>query len=299
MSQELAEFLNYMAHSHSRSACTVDSYRRDIERFLAYLEKIDKKFFEVDKNIALDYAQELKNGAFSKKALSNASYARNLSALRSFYRYLMLQKKVEDNPFKQLSGSKKAKHLPDVLTFDQVERVLNVFDLKKDEELRDRTICETIYACGLRVSECLNIKFSDIDMSNGLLHVVGKGDKERIVPFYPRLAKLFENYIQRYRKKMGDSPYLFVSQKGKKLSARFVQLMMNTVGKKADLTFGLHPHALRHSFATHLLDNGADLRSVQELLGHENLETTQIYTHLTYDRLKNAVSKAHPHSLKK
>ena len=218
--------------------------------------------------------------------------------MRSFYRYLCKKHVCSENPFLSFGKIHVEKHLPDVLTVDQIERILNVFDLDDPLEVRNRCIIETIYACGLRISECCSLKMKDIDAQQMLIRVIGKGNKERMIPYYPRLNELIDLYVGMFRNEYADPgfPYLFVSKRRGKISARSVQLLLEDVKNRAGLEIDLHPHMLRHSFATHLLDNGADLRSVQELLGHENLSTTQLYTHLTYDRLKKTVEKAHPHA---
>lgn len=300
MYQELDEFIKYLSVTHTNSKCTSDAYYRDIARFLAFLKDKGIEDLNIDKDIVYQYVEALRSGKITKKKISNATFARNMSALKSFYRYLNLQEIVDDNPFLSLQNIKAKKHLPDVLTFDEMESLLSSFDLASPIELRNRTIVETIYACGLRISECLNIKLTDIDKNNLIIRVMGKGSKERIIPFYPRLLELIDKYLLEYRDIYAsqDSPYLFISTRGNKMSSRSVQLMLQDVQNRLPIKVNIHPHMLRHSFATHLLDNGADLRVVQELLGHANLSTTQIYTHLTYDRLKNAVIKAHPHSRK-
>lgn len=295
----LDNFIAYIYDSKSKSKATSDSYYRDIARFIEYLKEngIDD-FNDVDKNIVFDYIQLLRSGQITRGKISNVSYARNLSSLRSFYRYLNVKHISNQNPFKLFKNIKTEKHLPDVLTFDQIERILDCFDLEKPIDVRNRCIIETIYACGLRISECCDLLIDNIDEKNLILRVIGKGNKERIIPFYPRLAELMELYKKVYRDEFakGDVKYLFVSSRGSKVSPRSVQYLLEEVKIKANIPVDIHPHMLRHSFATHLLDNGADLRTVQELLGHANLSTTQLYTHLTYDRLKNTVDKAHPHS---
>lgn len=301
MYKTLDEFINYMSDKRSGSLATSDSYYRDISRFIEYLDKNNiNDFSKVDKNVVYDYINELRSGNISRGKISNSTYARNMSALRSFYRYLSSRHLVKDNPFLQFRKVHVEKHLPDVLTFDQVERVFDVFDLDNPLDIRNRCIIETIYACGLRVSECCDLLIDNVDLRQDILRVIGKGNKERIVPFYPRLNELINLYIQEFRNEYADSdfPYLFVSTRKGKVSPRSIQLLLEDVKVKANLDIDLHPHMLRHSFATHLLDNGADLRSVQELLGHENLSTTQLYTHLTYDRLKNTIRNAHPHAKK-
>ena len=296
----LDDFIKFLYVSKTGSDKTTDSYYRDIARFIAFLDdnNIDS-FNDVDKSVVFDYVTLLRSGKITNgKKISNSSYARNLSAIRSFYKYLCSIHICNSNPFVLIKNVHIEKHLPDVLTFDQIEKILDVFDLDNPLDIRNRCIIETIYACGLRISECCDLKLSNIDSKDMFVRVIGKGNKERIVPYYPRLNELFDLYIKQFRNlyAKNDCEELFVSIRGEKVSPRSVQLLLEDIKVKADLPIDLHPHMLRHSFATHLLDNGADLRTVQELLGHANLSTTQLYTHLTYDRLKSAVQKAHPHS---
>ena len=297
----LDRFLHHIQISRTGSADTQDAYRRDVERFLGYLEDEKIKSFEkVDKAVISDYVMRLRSGDFGKQPLSNASYARNLSSLRSFFRYLNKYEGVENNPVRQFKGSVPRRKLPDFLTFDQMETLLKSFDLSKPADIRDRCIIEVMYACGLRVSECASLQVSKIHLSERYLSVICKESKERIVQFYGRCAKLFELYLKEARPqfKQEATDILFLNQKGKPLSTRSIQDICAKRGELAGLSVHVHPHMIRHSFATHLLDNGADLRVVQELLGHENLSTTQIYTHVTSDRLRAAVDKAHPHAKK-
>lgn len=297
----LDRFLHHIQISRTGSADTQDAYRRDVERFLGYLEDEKIKSFEkVDKAVISDYVMRLRSGDFGKQPLSNASYARNLSSLRSFFRYLNKYEGVENNPVRQFKGSVPRRKLPDFLTFDQMETLLKSFDLSKPADIRDRCIIEVMYACGLRVSECASLQVSKIHLSERYLSVIGKESKERMVPFYGRCAKLIELYLKEARPKFKQeaTDILFLNQKGKPLSTRSIQDICAKRGELAGLSVHVHPHMIRHSFATHLLDNGADLRVVQELLGHENLSTTQIYTHVTSDRLRAAVDKAHPHAKK-
>lgn len=295
----LDEFISYMYDKRTGSDMTADSYYRDIDRFITYLADHDiTSLKKVSKEDVFDYVSLLRSGKITRSKISNATYARNLSALRSFYRFLNERHVCDVNPFLQFRKVHVEKHLPDVLTLDQVEQLLNVFDLDDPLEIRNRCILETIYACGLRISECCDLRMDQIDRRSGIIRVIGKGNKERMVPYYPRLDDLFDLYLKTFRNENAydDFPYFFVSMRHGKISPRSVQLLLEDARIKAGLSMDVHPHMLRHSFATHLLDNGADLRTVQELLGHENLSTTQLYTHLTYDRLKKAVDSAHPHS---
>ena len=294
-------FLNHIRVSRTGSKDTEDAYRRDIERFVGYLEEEKIKSFEqVDKMVISDYVMKLRSGDFGSKPLSNASYARNLSSLRSFYRYLNKYEGVENNPVRTFKGSAPRRKLPEFLTFDQMETLLNSFDLTKPVDIRDRCIIEVMYACGLRVSECAGLQISKIRIPEGYLSVVGKESKERMVPFYNRCAKLIALYLKEARPVFAKerSDILFLNQKGKPMTTRSIQSICEKRATAAGLPVHVHPHMIRHSFATHILDNGADLRVVQELLGHENLSTTQIYTHVTSDRLRQAVDQAHPHAEK-
>lgn len=294
----LDDFINYLSSKRSGSKDTSDAYYRDIARFIVFLkDKGINDFKEVDSDLAYEYLSVLRSGEITRSKLSNSSYSRNLSSLRSFFKYLNIMHLVDKNPFLNFKKVSIDKHLPDVLTFDEIIRILDSFDLNNPIEIRNRTIIETIYACGLRISEACGIKINDIDFNECTIRVIGKGNKERMVPYYEDLNNLLFLYIKKYRnlyKK--DDTYLFINNRGNKLSVRSVQLLLEDVSKKLDFKVNIHPHMLRHSFATHLLDNGADLRTVQELLGHENLSTTQIYTHLTYDKLNKTVRNFHPHS---
>ena len=297
----LERFLHHVQISRTGSKDTQDAYRRDVERFLGYLEDEKIRSLEkVDKAVISDYVMRLRSGDFGKQPLSNSSYARNLSSLRSFFRYLNKYEGIQNNPVRQFKGSVPRRKLPDFLTFDQMETLLGSFDLSKPADIRDRCIIEVMYACGLRVSECASLQISKIHLAERYLSVIGKESKERMVPFYGRCAKLIELYLKEARPqfKKEATDILFLNQKGKPLSTRSIQDICANRGEAAGLTVHVHPHMIRHSFATHLLDNGADLRIVQELLGHENLSTTQIYTHVTSDRLRAAVDKAHPHAKK-
>jgi len=295
----LDDFIDYISSSKSGSADTADSYYRDIARFITFLQDNDiNDFSKVNKRIVFDYIKLLRSGEITRGKISNSTYARNMSALRSFFKYLNIIHVLDDNIFLQFKSGHISRHLPDVLTFEQMMTIFDSFDMEEPLEIRNRTILETMYACGLRISECCNLQIDKIDTKEMIIRVVGKGNKERIVPYYPRLNELFDLYIQEYRNTYAsnDFPYLFVNNRGKKISPRSVQLLLEEVRVKCNLPINLHPHMFRHSFATHLLDNGADLRVVQELLGHANLSTTQLYTHLTFDRLRKSVEDAHPHS---
>ena len=299
----LERFLQYVKRNGTGSIDTQNAYCRDIQRFLSYLE--ERKVFsleKVDKSLISDYILALRSGEIGGQALSNASFSRNLSALKSFYKYCNQYEGIKNNPVKPFKSVKNPRHLPEYLTFDQVEAMLNTFDLSNPTEVRNRCIIETMYACGLRVSESAGLRVQDVDTENSVLKVLGKENKERMVPFYPRCCQLLEVYLQQVRPYLlqdtKDNGLVFLNQKGKGISERAIQMIVDKAAVNAGLYMHVHPHMLRHSFATHLLDNGAGLRDVQELLGHANLSTTQIYTHVTQDRLRKVVETAHPHAKK-
>jgi len=301
LNKSLDNYLKHLDLTMTGSTSTYDSYNRDISRFIDFLiENEVFDFNDVSKELAMDYLTKLKSGIIGGQKLSNSSFSRNLSALRSFYRYLNKYEKVEVNPIKAFKNPKSEKKLPSFLSFDEVMQLLDVFDLENPIELRNRCILETMYACGLRVSEATSLKMSNVNLDENYLTVIGKGDKERMIPFYKRCSNVLKKYKNESRPIFvkEENDILFLSNRGKGISNRSVQLMLQDAANKAGIKNNVHPHMLRHSFATHLLDNGADLRMVQELLGHENLSTTQIYTHITVDRLKKAVKKAHPRSKK-
>lgn len=293
------KFLNHISLVRTGSLKTKDSYQRDVNRFINYL--IDNEIFDFEKlskQNLMDYFALLKSGEIGGVKLSNRSYSRNLSAIRSFFKYLNRYEGIENNPVKLFKNPKIEKRIPDLLLFDDVMNLLDCFDLSNPLEYRNRCITEIMYACGLRLSETSTIKISKINFEENYLMVIGKGNKERLVPFYDSCGELIQNYIKNIRNEfvVEENDYLFLNKNGKPISNRSIQLMLSEAGVKANLKVSIHPHMLRHSFATHLLDNGADLRIVQELLGHERLSTTQIYTHVTLDRLKQIVLNHHPRS---
>lgn len=297
MDDILELFLKDVYNSNSKSKKTVESYQNDLKRFIDYLKSIGiTDFKKVDKIIIFDYVELLKKGQFSKKVLNDSSYSRNLSSLKSFFKFLLKIELIDDNPLINIKSSKLKKNIPNLLTFEQIDQVLNSFDLDNPLELRDRLIVELIYACGLRISELVNLEIKNIDFDYCCLKVLGKGNKERIIPFYNDLKILIFKYLKDYRmmlKKPILIDNLILNQQSKIISCRYIQMMIKEIKTKTNIKIDIHPHMLRHSFATHLLENGLDLRTVQELLGHKNLSTTQIYTHINLRHLKDIVDNKH------
>ncbi|MGI6608304.1 MAG: site-specific tyrosine recombinase/integron integrase [Erysipelotrichaceae bacterium] len=294
MEKQLENFLSYIVTVNSGSQHTKDAYGRDIKRYIDYLKQEGiESLNDADRTIVLGFINYLRTDKrFSK--ISNRSLSRNLSSLRSFYRFLLDIEEVKSNPFQSVKIPGEKTKIPDYLFEDEVDMLLESFDLNDDSGYRDRTIFEIMYGCGLRLSELCNLKIEDIDFNNQLLSILGKGSKRRLVPFYNMIKELLENYIANIRSKYikEEHGFVFINRNGGKLSNRGVQYLLNKAVRDNNLPLQLSPHTLRHSFATHLLDAKVDIRIVQELLGHSNLSTTQIYTHITIDRLKESYNKA-------
>lgn len=268
------EFVEFIVARRSGSPATADSYGRDLERFAAYLaEKKITDFGQVDKAVMFDYVTLLRSGKITRGKISDSSFSRMLSTLRSFYHYLIRYKGVKVNPTRGLRAPKLNRTIPEFLTFDQMMTLFDSFDLDDPAALRNRAILETMYACGLRVSEVCSLTLAELDLNERILTVTGKGDKQRIVPFYKRLRTLLARYLRDSRALYlkEEHGFVFVSQRGAPITPRAVQLILAQAGQDAGLNQPLHPHMLRHSFATHLLDNGVDLRTVQELLDRKSV----------------------------
>jgi integrase/recombinase XerC len=293
MTRLLDDFLQQLNLTRSGSSATQQAYRHDIMQFIDYCTKEGvSSFQDVDTFVMRGFIASLKTG---KKAISNRSLARKFAALRSFYKFLLLHDHVTINPFASLKTPKKANHLPAFLMINEIQDLLNAIEKNTDAGIRDRVLIELMYACGLRVSETAQLTVHQIDFANRLLRITGKGRKERLVPFYHSIGRQLKNYLDLIRPgliKQKKHAFVFVNLRGDAITERGVQDILKRRAQSAGLNQTLHPHMLRHSFATHLLDNGADLRTVQELLGHQNLSTTQIYTHVSVDRLKEVYFKA-------
>lgn len=293
MDDLLDAYLEYLKRTHSGSPHTADAYKRDIRRFMEFAKSQGvEDLKEADHFLVNDYLSRLRSGELTRKPVGKATLSRSVSALRSFYAYLQRTFGYPSNPFRQVHVSARRGHLPEFLLVEEVRRMLDVWDTSTPSGLRNRLVIEIMYACGLRVSELVSLKVDDIDFSQRIVRVIGKGSKERIVPFYPGVGERMRQYLS--VRPRADQEVLLESEKGNPLSARAVQYIVEQTGMKANIPVRVHPHMLRHSFATHLLDNGADLRVVQELLGHKNLSTTQIYTHVTIDRLRDVYRSAFP-----
>lgn len=286
------EFIKYLTNEKRYPETTISSYERDLDNYYGYIElkKIDYK--NITKDEIRNYLKYLDDLNYSKNTVS-----RILSTLRHFYTYLVTNKEVKINQFKLIRNPKKEKKLPNFLQGDELQKIFDTINIETPLGMRNRLIVELLYASGLRVSELTELKIKDIDISNKEIRVTGKGDKERIVYFGDYARKYLELYLKEGRKELLNnkrSDYLLINNLGDNLSTRGVQMVIDDIVKEASLKHNISPHALRHTFATDLLNNGADLKSVQELLGHSSLSTTQIYTHITNERLRSVYLQTFP-----
>ena len=287
------QYLNYLLTEKGLSQTTLDSYSRDLLRYHDFLKQhgIDN-ITKTDTAIILKHMIALRNAGLGAR-----SRARHLVSIRGFYRFLFNEKIIKTDPSRLVDLPKLSLKLPDVLAVDEVSRLLKTPDTSKPLGARDAAMLELLYAAGLRVSELVNLKLQDINLEAGFVRVMGKGSKERVVPIGQHAKTKIENYIENYRGpalKNKLSPYLFIARAGKPISRQGFWKLLRRYADQARIHKKISPHSLRHSFATHLLEGGADLRAVQVMLGHVDISTTQIYTHVTRKHLKDLHQKYHP-----
>lgn len=289
----LMDYLYYLKVERGLSENTINSYGIDLKLFLEYLRENEiPSFKQVNKEVIVNYMQSEKN---NNKA--NPSILRSVSSLRKFFQYLAQEKIIEKDPMLLIDTPKKKQHLPQVLTKEEVEKLLRSPNTGQVLGLRDRAMLELMYATGLRISEIINLKLEDLHLTMGTLQTLGKGHKERIVPVGDEAIKWVNRYLEEARPKLlkqKRSNYLFLNFHGNNLTRQGVWKNLKAEVRKAGIQKNITPHTLRHSFATHILENGADLRIVQELLGHADISTTQIYTHLSNKQLADIYNRAHP-----
>lgn len=289
----IQRFLDHTGIERGLSNKTLEAYGRDLSQFAAYLA--DRKIADliaIDESCLLGYLERLR-----KDKLAQASIARKMTAIRCFIKYLIFEREITKSPLEALPATRPAKRLPKCLDIDEVGRLLNAPDISDEYGLRDRAMLETLYATGLRVSELISLKTDDVNLRMGFVRCVGKGDKERVVPMGEIAGNLIAAYIDRARGKLAGSQrseYLFLSKLGKPMSRVMFWMIVKKHARTAGIKSQITPHTLRHSFATHLLERGADLRSLQEMLGHASIATTEVYTHVTRDHLREVYKEAHP-----
>ena len=289
----IRDFTNYMKLERAMSPNTIAAYKRDLKKLRQNLEEEKPDPLKVQLKELQDFISTL-----AKDGISAKSQARIISALRTFYKYLLFEDLITIDPTEMLESPKVGRKLPDFLSKEEVFSIIEAVDMSKDEGHRNRAIMETLYGCGLRVSELTNLRISDLFFKQDIIRVTGKGDKERLVP----INSLAQKHITIYREEVrvhqtvarGHEDFVFLNRRGKQLTRAMIFHIVKTLTVSAGIKKSVSPHTFRHSFATHLVEGGADLRAVQEMLGHESITTTEIYTHLDQSYLRQTLLEFHP-----
>lgn len=289
----IQRFLDYIAVERGLSANTVASYGRDLSQFASFLDKRGvTELTKIDNDCMVAFL-----GLLSKEKYASTSTARKVSSIRGFIKYLCAERIIEKSPLRTFETGKPPHRLPKSLDVDELSRLLDSPDIHNDLGLRDKAMLETLYASGLRVSELITLRAEDVNLKMGFLRCIGKGNKERVVPIGEIASEYISAYIDRVRGRLAGlrrSEYLFLSKLGGPMSRVMFWKIIKKYAAQAGITKSITPHMLRHSFATHLIERGADLRSVQEMLGHASIATTQVYTHVTRDHLREVYKETHP-----
>lgn len=285
------EFKTYLLIDKKYSNETIDSYMNDLYKYYQYIKQKNLNISNIKRKDIMGYTKYLR-----QKQLSTNSINHNISVLRTFYKFLVISNRFVTDPIEYLEVPRLRKTLPKVLSYDEVKSLLDI-DLLNKYSYRNKAMLELMYATGLRVSELVNLKLNDIDLEMDLLRTIGKGSKERIIPIGDYAIYFVKIYINEYRSQLlkENTDYVFLNNHGKKLSRQSFYKLVKELAIKKNIKTEFSPHTLRHSFATHLLDRGADIVSIKEMLGHSSLSTTQIYTHISNQKLKDEYSKFHPH----
>lgn len=295
LDNSLEDFKNYLRLEKNLSENTVEGYLNDLKRFDQYLENNPaiRSLADVQLNDLEHFFVEL-----AETGIAARTQARNISSIKSFYKFLVYNNILEENPAYLLEAPKIGRKLPEVLSLAEIDGIVSAIDLSKPEGHRNKAIIETLYGCGLRVTELVNLKITDIFPEESFIKVTGKGNKERLVPIGSTALKEIDHYIDQYRNHISidkkASNILFINRRGKKLTRVMIFTIVRQLAEQAGIQKTISPHTFRHSFATHLVERGADLRAVQEMLGHESILTTEIYTHLDREYLKQAIIEHHP-----
>ncbi|MBN2134554.1 MAG: site-specific tyrosine recombinase XerD [Acidobacteria bacterium] len=297
MSALLRRYLDYLSVEKGLSVNTLESYKNDLTRFFSYLLQKKLSWETIRRQDVEAYLTAAQN-----EGVTVATVSRYISSIRSFYNFTQLEKLSDNNPSEDIELPKKPKKLPEFLNTEEVERLLSAPDKETVTGLRDAAMLELLYATGERVSEIINLKMEDLNLDEGYLVCMGKGSKQRLIPFGDAAGEMIIRYIRNSRLKLmkeQSTPFLFLSTRSGPLSRKTFWKMIKDYRLKAGIEKDISPHTLRHSFATHLLQNGADLRSVQMLLGHSDISTTQIYTHINQHRMKKIHDQYHPRAKRK
>ena len=296
----LSEFRVYLKIERSLSGNTVEAYMRDIGRLAGYIATQDAGIMPGDVTFAMikDFL-----GFINEEIISPRSQARLISGIRSFFKFLLLGDKIKADPTELIEGPSTGRKLPEVLSIDEIDAILNTIDMSRPEAHRNRAMIEVLYSCGLRVSELVELRLTNLYFEQEFIRITGKGNKERLVPISRKAVNEITLYLDSFRShvspKKGSENIVFLNQRGGKLSRVMVFSLVKTLASKAGIKKSISPHTFRHSFATHLVERGADLRAVQEMLGHESILTTEIYTHLNRQYLKEVIMEFHPRRDKK
>lgn len=285
-------YKNYIKLERSLSPKTVEAYLHDVEKLNDFLGG-RKKLEEVELSDLQSFLASLYD-----EDMSARSQARIISGLKSFYKFMLYERRIAHDPTELLDAPKIGRHLPEVLSIPEIEAILNGIDLSKPEGHRNKAIIEVMYGCGLRVSEVVNLRISNLHFRENYVRIIGKGDKERLVPIGHTAQQAILLYLEGYRMhlkiKKGEEDFVFLNRRGSRLSREMIFMMIKEMAAAAGIRKTISPHTFRHSFATHLVEGGADLRAVQEMLGHESITTTEIYTHLDREYVKNIIEQYHP-----
>ena len=288
-------FKSYLQIERSLSDNSVQAYIRDIKKFASYAIPLNLNELKITRENISDFLAELKGNNISAR-----SQARIISGIKAYYKYLIMEDYIKFNPTELIESPKIGFKLPDTLSLIEIDKLIAAVDLSNSQGERNRAILETLYSCGLRVSELINLQLSNIHFKEGYLKVIGKGDKERLAPIGGRALHYLKIYINEVRNhqsiKKGHEDFVFLNNRGAKLTRVMIFLIIQKLSEIIGLKKKISPHTFRHSFATHLIEGGADLRAVQEMLGHESITTTEIYTHLDKDYLRSNIIQFHPRS---
>ncbi|MDC0909209.1 site-specific tyrosine recombinase XerD [Flavobacteriales bacterium] len=288
-------FKSYLKIERSLSDNSIVAYTRDIKKFADYAINLELSESKIERNDISNFLVLLK-----KSNISARSQARIISGIKAFYKYLILEDYIKYNPTDLVESPKIGFRLPDILSLIEIDKLISAIDLSQQNGERNRSILETLYSCGLRVSELINLQLSNINFNENYIKVTGKGNKQRLSPISGKALKYLSIYINEVRIhldiKKGNSDFVFLNNRGTKLSRVMIFLIIKKLAEKIGLNKKISPHTFRHSFATHLIEGGADLRAVQEMLGHSSITTTEIYTHLDNDYLRSNIIQFHPRS---
>ena len=293
----IIQFRNYLKLERSLSDNSITAYEADIRKFVTYLDIKKVNISPINTSL-----QNLKDFLewINELGLNARSQARIISGLKAFFKYLLLEDIIDSDPSSLLESPKLGRKLPEVLSIEEIDHIVSAIDLSQPEGQRNKAIIETLYSCGLRVSELINLKISNLYFDEGFIRVVGKGDKERLVPIGQKAIKEIRYYFQdrnlQSNIEKASENIVFLNRRGKQLTRVMIFTIIKRLAEKAEINKNISPHTFRHSFATHLIDGGADLRAVQEMLGHESIITTEIYTHLDREYLRDAIIQFHPRS---